>query len=61
MKKKPYKRKPGEFEMRILRDGRLVVVTPDDGIMDVVAAMDPDNPIVTQRREGKENVQRNPR
>jgi hypothetical protein len=32
MKKKYYKRQPGDFEIRILRDGRMIFVSPDDAI-----------------------------
>lgn len=35
MKKKPYKRKPGESEIRILPDGRIVMVAPDQELLDI--------------------------
>ena len=35
MSKKPYKRKPGDFEVRILSDGRLVMVAPDEELIEI--------------------------
>jgi hypothetical protein len=32
---RPYKRKPGEFEIRILPDGKVVMPAPDDSILDL--------------------------
>jgi hypothetical protein len=35
MSKKPYKRKPGDFEVRILSDGRMVMVAPDEELIEI--------------------------
>jgi hypothetical protein len=35
MKEKPYKRKPGDFEVRILSDGRVVMVAPDEELIEI--------------------------
>lgn len=35
MKRKPYRRKPGEFELRVLKDGRLVLIAPDEGLIEI--------------------------
>ena len=35
MSKKPYKRKPGDFEVRILSDGRVVMVAPDEELIEI--------------------------
>jgi hypothetical protein len=35
MKKKSYKRKPGDFEIRILNDGRVVMVAPDETLLEI--------------------------
>jgi len=35
MSKKPYKRKPGDFEVRILNDGRVVMVAPDEELIEI--------------------------
>ena len=32
---KPYKRKPGEFEIRILPDGRVVMPAPDEAMLEL--------------------------
>ena len=34
--RQPYQKKIGEFEIRILSDGRVVFVAPDDAMMDVI-------------------------
>jgi len=35
MKKKPYKRKPGDFEIRILKNNQTVFIAPDQQLMDI--------------------------
>ena len=37
--KKPYQRKVGDFEIRILPDGRVVFVAPDEQLADVAEAL----------------------
>ena len=32
---RPYKRKPGEFEIRILPDGKVIMPAPDDSIIEL--------------------------
>jgi hypothetical protein len=39
MKKKPHKRQPGEYEIRVLKDGRLVLVGPDQALLDMADAL----------------------
>ncbi|MGD0596795.1 MAG: hypothetical protein ABSA64_04640 [Sedimentisphaerales bacterium] len=36
---KPYKQKPGEFEIRILPDGRVLMPAPDEAMLDVSRAL----------------------
>ena len=43
MKRKPYKRNPGDFEIRILSSGKVVVVAPDEALLEVAQTVDPDN------------------
>lgn len=43
MKNKPYKRKPGDFEIRILNDGKVVMIAPDESLIEVAQAVDPIN------------------
>lgn len=35
MKRKPYKRKPGDLEIRVLPDGRVVMIAPDEALLEV--------------------------
>jgi len=35
MNETEYKRKPGDFEIRILRDGQVVFVAPDESLMEI--------------------------
>ncbi len=39
MSRKPYKRKQGEFELRILKDGRLVAIAPDETLLEISQAL----------------------
>ena len=43
MMKKPYQRNAGEFEIRILPDGKVVMVAPDEELMDMAKLLDPAN------------------
>ena len=43
MTEKPYKRKTGDFEVRVLKDGRVVMIAPDAELMEVAEAIDPNN------------------
>jgi len=43
--KKPYKRKPGDLEIRILKDGSVVSVSPDENFLEII------NEINNQSRE----------
>jgi hypothetical protein len=36
-----YKRKPGDFEIRILTNGKVVMITPDETLMEIARAVDP--------------------
>lgn len=40
MSQTPYKRKQGDFELRILSDGRLVMVAPDELLLEIAKAFD---------------------
>jgi len=56
MKKKPYKQKCGEFEIRMLKDGRVIMIAPDDQLMDLARTLDPDNALLPPKTE-KKNAQ----
>lgn len=51
MRKATRKRKPGDLEIRILQDGKVVLVAPDEALMDVAQAVDPNNAALTIRRK----------
>ena len=53
MKKKSYKSKPGDFEVRILPDGRIYMVAADEKMFDLAESIDPDNLALTKRRKAK--------
>ncbi len=40
MTRKPYKRQQGDFEIRILGDGRLVMVAPDETLLEIAQAIE---------------------
>ena len=40
MKKNPYKRKIGDFEIRVLRDGRLVMIAPDEDLHEIANSIE---------------------
>ena len=56
MKKTPYKRKPGDFEIRILKDGKVVMVAPDETLVEIAQAIDPKLCPIQHKTETKENV-----
>lgn len=47
--KKSYKRKPGDLEIRILKDGSVVSVSPDEKFLEII------NEINNQSREMETN------
>ena len=58
MRKKPYKRKPGDFEVRILSDGRVVMVAPDEELMEIARVVDPNSNVSQPTMETKDDVTR---
>ena len=42
MKKNPYKRKAGDFEIRVLRDGRLVMIAPNEDLHEIANSIEAD-------------------
>ena len=40
MTREPYKRQQGDFEIRILSDGRLVLVAPDETLLEIAQAVE---------------------
>jgi hypothetical protein len=58
MKKKSYKRKPGDFEIRILKNGKVVMIAPDEALMEIAQIVDPKNCAISYKTEKKENVRK---
>ncbi|MHC4159776.1 MAG: hypothetical protein ACYSSO_11940 [Planctomycetota bacterium] len=56
MKKTPYKRKPGDFEIRILKNGKVVMVAPDEKLVEIAQSVDPKHCATQHKTEAKENV-----
>ena len=57
MKKKSYKRKPGDFEIRILKDGKVIMIAPDETLMKIAQMVDP-NIAISYETEKKENARK---
>ena len=55
MIKKRHRTRPGEFEIRILRDGRVFFVAADEAMFDLAKALAPDDPCIVKRRRAKSN------
>ncbi len=51
MKGEPYKRKPGDFEIRVLKSGRVVMIAPDETMLEVAQAVDPGNENLSPKTE----------
>ena len=52
---KPYKKKPGEFEIRILPDGRVLIPAPDETLLDAARAMNQPGAKKTFVNKAREN------
>jgi hypothetical protein len=51
--KQPYIRKLGDFEIRILPDGRVVFVAPDEHLTEVAEALEQPDTTVVQVQENE--------
>ena len=56
MKKKLYQRSPGDFEIRILSDGRIVMIAPDEKLLEVAQILDPENNALKTQAKSDEHV-----
>ena len=56
MKKTPYKRKPGDFEIRILKNGKVVMVAPDETLVEIAQTVVPEHCAGQDKTETEENV-----
>ena len=44
MSKQPYKRQPGDYEIRLLNDGRMVLVGPDQTLLEIAKELSEPTP-----------------
>ena len=56
MKNTPYKRKTGDFEIRILNNGKVIMITPDEALMEIAQEVDPHNCALPPATEIREDV-----
>ena len=56
MRKKRYKRKCGDFEVRVLADGRVVMLAPDEELLRLAGTLDPGNELLPPFKEKKKNA-----
>lgn len=54
--KEPYQRKVGDFEIRILPDGRVVFVAPDGELAEVAEALDQPDTAIIQIQENHDHA-----
>lgn len=57
MSKKPYKRKPGDFEVRILSDGRVVMIAPDEELIEIAREVERSGNTEIQDDATRENTE----
>jgi|GEM_PF-2043964 len=58
MKSEPYKRKPGDFEIRILNDGKVVMIAPDETLIEVAHAVEPSKNIMPSKKGDKKECRK---
>lgn len=56
MKKSRYKRKCGDFEIRVTADGRVIMLAPDEELLQVAEALEPGNELLSPVKEKKKNA-----
>jgi hypothetical protein len=56
MKKNPYKRKPGDFEIRVLPDGRVVMIAPDETLIEIAESLKDDHKPAGSTQEKKKDA-----
>jgi hypothetical protein len=56
IKHKPYRRKPGDFEIRILKDGKVVMLAPDDALIEIAKVINPNHYAVAAKMEANKDV-----
>ena len=56
MNKEPYKRKAGDFEIRVLPDGRLVMIAPDETLVEVAESLECEDKPENEQDGEKQNA-----
>ena len=56
MSNTPYKPVPGDMEIRILSSGKVVMIVPDEALLEIGRAIEPGNYELTEATESKNNV-----
>lgn len=56
--KQPYQRKVGDFEIRILPDGRVVFVAPDEYLTEVADSLEQPDTTVIRLQENHDHARR---
>ena len=56
MKKTPYKPEPGDMEIRILNNGKVMMVLPDKNLIEIAQSLEPNNSALPQTTENEEDV-----
>ena len=54
MKSKPYRRRPGDLEIRVLKDGRVAFVGPDQAMIEVARGLDVQATDIERERTGND-------
>jgi hypothetical protein len=60
MKKQPYKRKPGDIEIRILKNGSIVSLTPDEIFTEIIHGINKKDIVLDLETERRENAATEP-
>ena len=55
MNKTPYKRQPGDYEIRLLKDGRMVLVGPDQTLLEIAKDLSDPTPDVTHKERNTDD------
>ncbi len=55
MKEEKYKRKPGDYEIRVLTDGRIVMIAPNQELMELAQILESENKEIPKKTERKKH------
>lgn len=56
MRDKPYKRRPGDLEIRILNNGKLVMIAPDERLIEIARQLEAGCFTKRNKKETKKDV-----